>query len=109
MAARCRGGSVSSTSHISSATDVVGSGGAGALALAACSGGDDDDAAAPSTTTATTATAPPTTTAPAVPLAGDPFGLGVASGDPDATSVVLWTRLLGAEGDHDVVWEVDGV
>jgi len=28
------------------------------------------------------------------PLAADPFGLGVASGRPTATSVVLWTRLL---------------
>ena len=26
-------------------------------------------------------------------FSGDPFTLGVASGDPDATSVVLWTRL----------------
>jgi alkaline phosphatase D len=26
-------------------------------------------------------------------LAGDPFTLGIASGEPDATSVVLWTRL----------------
>ncbi len=26
-------------------------------------------------------------------FAGDPFTMGVASGDPDATSVVLWTRL----------------
>lgn len=28
-----------------------------------------------------------------VPLAADPFTLGVASGDPDATGFVLWTRL----------------
>lgn len=28
-----------------------------------------------------------------VAFASDPFTLGVASGDPDATSVVLWTRL----------------
>jgi alkaline phosphatase D len=26
-------------------------------------------------------------------VAGDPFTLGIASGEPDATSVVLWTRL----------------
>ena len=26
-------------------------------------------------------------------LASDPFRLGVASGDPDSTSVVIWTRL----------------
>src|SRR4051812_12486913 len=28
-----------------------------------------------------------------VAFAADPFSLGVASGDPDATSVVLWTKL----------------
>ncbi|WP_428028037.1 alkaline phosphatase D family protein [Altererythrobacter sp.] len=33
------------------------------------------------------------------------FQHGVASGDPDATSVVLWTRIT-AEGQQDVVWEV---
>jgi len=45
----------------------------------------------------------------------DPFSLGVASGDPDATSVVLWTRLaprpLEPDGGMpaeavDVRWEV---
>lgn len=80
-------------------------GGASAVVLAACTSGDDDGAA-PTTTTTTTPGTTPTTTAPATPLAAEPFGLGVASGDPDATSVVLWTRLLGAEGDHDVTWEV---
>ena len=80
-------------------------GGAGALVLAACSNGGDDDGAA-GTTTSTTPTTTPTTRPPATALAADPFGLGVASGDPEATSVVLWTRLLGAEGDHDVLWEV---
>ena len=48
-------------------------------------------------------------------LADDPFALGVASGDPTATSVVLWTRLapkpLEPEGGMDglrtvVSWEV---
>lgn len=29
-----------------------------------------------------------------VPIATEPFGLGVASGHPQATSVVLWTRLM---------------
>jgi len=82
-------------------------GGASALVLAACSGDDDDGSASPASTT--TSTTMPTTTAPAVPLTADPFALGVASGDPDATSAVIWTRLLGAEGDHDVIWEVDGV
>ena len=31
------------------------------------------------------------------PLAENPFGLGVASGHPTASSVVLWTRLLAAD------------
>src|SRR3954447_17201355 len=79
-------------------------GSASALVLAACRGGDDDDDA--SATTTTSAVAVPTTAAAATPLKAPPFGLGIASGDPDAGSVVLWTRLLGAEGDHPVVWEV---
>lgn len=49
-----------------------------------------------------------------VQLVGDPFTLGVASGDPDATSVVLWTRLAPEPftgggmptDDLDVLWEV---
>ncbi len=60
-----------------------------------------------------TTTTTPTTLAP-VDFA-DPFTLGVASGDPDATSVVLWTRLAPdptradggmPEADVDVAWEV---
>jgi alkaline phosphatase D len=52
---------------------------------------------------------------PPADLAGDPFTLGVASGDPDTASVVLWTRLAPAPlepgaglpaGDVDVLWEV---
>jgi alkaline phosphatase D len=48
-------------------------------------------------------------------LAADPFALGVASGDPDGTSVVLWTRLAPRPLDPDggmkpapveVRWEV---
>jgi alkaline phosphatase D len=31
---------------------------------------------------------------------------GVASGDPDTTSVVLWTRISGATDDVPVTWEV---
>ncbi|CAN5366123.1 alkaline phosphatase D family protein [soil metagenome] len=31
------------------------------------------------------------------PLAAEPFGLGVASGHPQATGVVLWTRLMAAD------------
>ena len=48
-------------------------------------------------------------------FASDPFTLGVASGDPDATSVVLWTKLAprpldpdgGMSADNvEVTWEV---
>ena len=35
---------------------------------------------------------------PPSPIDGDPFGLGVASGDPDDTSVVLWTRFVTPDG-----------
>lgn len=50
-----------------------------------------------------------------VSFAADPFSLGVASGDPDATGVVLWTRLAPKPLDPDggmrpevvaVAWEV---
>ena len=93
--------------------------GAGLLA-AACSGDDeaapDDTAPAGSSprpssppTSPAPATAAPTTAAPTTaPLPADPFRLGVASGDPDATSVVLWTRLVGTElpDTIDVTWEL---
>ena len=70
--------------------------------------------AAPAPTTTPAMTAPPTTpatTAPAstvAPLATDPFGAGVASGDPDAGSVVLWTRLVGDDlpPEVEVTWEL---
>jgi len=48
-------------------------------------------------------------------FSSDPFTLGVASGDPDATSVVLWTRLapqpLAGDGGMpaeavEVTWEI---
>jgi alkaline phosphatase D len=78
----------------------------GLLATAACSSSSGDRSAPTTGTTATTAE----------PTGPDPFTLGVASGDPDATSVVLWTRLLpdgpAPTGDVDVAWEVldgDGV
>ncbi len=97
------------------------------IVVGACSAGDDDAeptapaTAAPDTTGPTTTSTPPTTpstTAPTTtttttttppttaPLAADPFALGVAAGDPDATSVVLWTRLLGDLPDAvEVAWE----
>ncbi|MEZ5168214.1 MAG: alkaline phosphatase D family protein [Acidimicrobiales bacterium] len=62
--------------------------------LAACSKGSST---APPTTTAAVGTAPldttPASLPPAPSITADPFTLGVASGDPTADSVILWTRL----------------
>ena len=57
-------------------------------------------------TSASSTTAAPTTTA--VSLAENPFTLGVTAGDPDPTSAVLWTRLIGADLPDavDVTWEL---
>lgn len=54
---------------------------------------------------------PPSTSTTLAPVDFDaPFTLGVASGDPDATSVVLWTRLAPAgpmpDADVAVRWEL---
>ncbi len=102
-------------------------GGAAAAAIAACSDDSATTESSPNTTVAVTdvsvvATDVPTTTVAAtttsvladVELVGDPFTLGIASGDPDATSVVLWTRLAPEPytgggmpaNDLDVLWEV---
>lgn len=79
-------------------------GGASAVALAACSNDSKRSAASPPAARQVTV---PTTSPPATPLLLSPFTLGVASGDPDATSVVLWTRLLGdLPRRQEVVWEV---
>lgn len=78
-------------------------GAAGAFAVA-CSPSEDTSPSAVTTTTpsgsttTTTSTAPPTTAPTVVPsppadIAGEPFTLGVASGEPLPDSVVLWTRL----------------
>lgn len=78
----------------------------------ACSSDND---ARPTTTTARRR--PKALTASDTTIEGNPFQLGVASGDPDAQSVVLWTRLvvdplaedgLGGISDdgHELVWEV---
>jgi len=58
--------------------------------------------------------APTTPSVPTSSIATDPFTLGVASGDPTATSVILWTRLapdpVNDEGlgdiDIDLLWEI---
>lgn len=85
--------------------------------VAACSS-DGTDLAPPESAGSTTSTEPPTTDAPTnstpepttapspdstttvaapesapVELSSDPFVFGVASGDPDPQSVVIWTRL----------------
>jgi alkaline phosphatase D len=69
------------------------------VVIGACSSGDGAG-------TASTGTPPlpPTTGA----LAADPFTVGVAAGDPDNRSAVLWTRLIGAglPDAVDVAWEV---
>src|SRR5687768_4511424 len=89
-------------------------GAASAVVLAACSGGDDDTSAPAASTTSSLG---PTTTRRAPALPNDPFGLGVASGDPRPGSVVLWARLApnplaedglgGMPSDPvDVIWEV---
>ena len=39
------------------------------------------------------------------PLAA-PFFHGIASGDPTANSVILWTRITGAEETAEVLWEI---
>ena len=94
-----------------------------AAALAACSddssstgastpstSGDapSTSATTPATTESADTTTPPTSAAPTVE--SDPFTLGVASGDPLADSVILWTRLLPVEPlpdtDIEVTWEV---
>lgn len=92
--------------------------GAAALAaLAACGDDGKGGSRGASSSTASTGALGPTTTRHAARLPGDPFGLGVASGDPGPDRVILWTRLAPtplSEGDRsgmpadpvDVVWEV---
>jgi alkaline phosphatase D len=87
-------------------------GAAAAAVLAACS----DDSPKETRSASTTALRSPTTRRiPALP--GDPFALGVASGDPRPDSVILWARLApnpratdGLGGmpavPVDVTWEV---
>jgi alkaline phosphatase D len=57
------------------------------------------------------AAVPAVLTGPAAARTGSPFGLGVASGDPLADGVILWTRLVGAadalaRGPVEVGWQV---
>ena len=80
--------------------------GVAAVVLGACQ--DDGDGATGETTSTTTTEASPTTL-PAIdhgePVGPDPFGLGVASGDPDDTSVVLWSW-VDRDGPTELTVEV---
>ena len=101
--------------------------GGASVAIAACSDSLDTTNSSAKTTASTTAAPVAATDAPTtsvattttstiadVQLVGDPFTLGIASGDPDATSVVLWTRLAPEPytgggmppNDIDVLWEI---
>jgi len=83
---------------------------------AACSSDDGGDSAVDATTTTGPRRTTTTTEAGPLPeLSADPFRLGVASGDPLPTSVILWTRLVAdlddprggvGDGDLEVAWEV---
>ena len=60
------------------------------------------DAATSTATPTATPTATTEATANTVALAGDPFRLGVASGDPLPDSVILWTRLVADDLPDEV-------
>lgn len=60
-----------------------------------------------STTSATEPVSIEPLIAEAVAISGPPFGLGIASGDPTGSAVMLWTRLTGELPDQTpLVWEV---
>ncbi len=82
-----------------------------AISAAACTGNDHDD----STGSSSGSSGEPTTGEPLPELPGEPFTLGVASGDPLPDSVILWTRLAPApqqvgggmpDATYPVAWEV---
>lgn len=96
---------------------LTGSAAAAALVAAGCSDGGSGAKATRAGGASTTTAAQSTTTLHTAKLSGDPFTLGVASGDPLADRVILWTRLApdalatdGAGGmptdPVDVIWEV---
>jgi alkaline phosphatase D len=80
-----------------------------AVVAAGCSGDDDKESGGDGGPGVTT-------TQHAARLSGDPFQLGVASGDPLADRVILWTRLTPApltsalagmpDDKVDVIWQV---
>lgn len=65
-----------------------------AAGVAACTSDADEPDRGSTTSVASTSS----TNLPVPKLPGDPFTLGVASGDPLPDAVVLWTRLLPSEG-----------
>lgn len=79
------------------------------VVVAACSGNDTSTDPTPASTEPTSPP-PSTTPVPKSSITQEPFTLGVASGDPTATSVILWTRLAPEGGlddaDVDLLWEV---
>ncbi len=83
---------------------LAGAGAAGLAALAGCGDGGD---AAPPTSVRTTAPPAPPSTLPALdhgpPTGAFPFAQGVASGDPDHTSVLLWSRVDRPVGEGSLV------
>lgn len=83
----------------------------GAAVVVSCSSDDTDSSAGngagttPTSSKATTSV--PDIETPAAPLTKDPFVLGVSSGDPMPTSVILWTRLITELTEPvEVKWEV---
>ncbi len=69
------------------------------LAAAACAS-DDTETTVSDATTSVPAGSPSTTLA-AIELSSSPFTLGVASGEPLPTAVVLWTRLAPEPAEDD--------
>ena len=93
---------------------LVGATAATAAVAVGCSGGDDDSGGAGDS--ARRSGPGVTTTKHPARLSGDPFQLGIASGDPLPDRVILWTRLSPApltgglagmpDDQVDVVWQV---
>ena len=79
----------------------------GATVVVSCSSDDRDASNDRTSKRVDVGSSPADVPVPDAPLTADPFTLGVASGDPDPTSVILWTRLVTELTDPvDVKWEV---
>ncbi len=86
-----------------------------AATATACKVGGGDSDSEGSSDGSSSGSGEPTTGEPLPELPGAPFTLGVASGDPLADSVILWTRLAPAPQEDDggmpavvypVTWEI---